>query len=144
VPTTCPYPKPAQSSPYPPRIGPQQAQHIYSTHKIQLTKNIYITACWIRLGVNPLRTSEQTDNNPIFSPHRIKPNITFISECVHAHARRKTSLEIHFIYSGDKDMYFQDMLYNLCFISHKNAIYIISLPFCPNNTHGLHMACTKI
>jgi hypothetical protein len=31
------------------RIWPQQAQHVYSTHKIQVTKNIYITACWIRL-----------------------------------------------------------------------------------------------
>jgi hypothetical protein len=41
------------------RIWPQQAQHIYSTHKIQVTKNIYITACWIRLRVNPLTLSCQ-------------------------------------------------------------------------------------
>jgi hypothetical protein len=45
------------------RIWSQQAQHIHSTYKIQVTKNIYIIACWIRLGVNPLRISEQTDNN---------------------------------------------------------------------------------
>jgi len=38
------------------RIGPQQAQHICSTNNIQVTKNTYITACWIRLGVNLLRT----------------------------------------------------------------------------------------
>jgi len=54
----------------------------------------------------------------------------------HANACRKTSLEIHFIYLGNKEnlLHFYDMLHNLCFIFHKYCLFNYVIFFCSNNT----------
>jgi hypothetical protein len=82
---------------------PQHAQHIYSTCKIQVTKNIHIIACWIKLGVNPLTSSVQKYNNPTSATQSIIKHHFYLWMCICKHTL-ETPLEVHFTYFGKKEI----------------------------------------